>query len=281
MEVKYLDNPDKWPTLANKLITAGEFGYDTETYNQPNKASPQHRAKIHCWSVGWLTSEQTNRGYRKAVGVVLPRVALDDPYIRAVFADHSIAKWAHNAPHDIHATRNEGIEINNCQDSLQWFRVAIPGLSNFGGKNYGLKSVEQWALGYPSRPDFSDMITYEAMVTSYKTNKVKGCVCGSSPCHQRSTKQFIDDMGNWVYHTRELKEKITEIEKVKEFKYDVTDFNPTANLQSLIWHGKSYNRWEEWLKYSLADAVHGIEAVDWLRNKDKPVIKYPWSLYGA
>lgn len=273
-EVKYLDDPAKWPILAEKLYNAKEFGYDTETYGQPDKTSPQHRARIHCFSIGLLTNNKTAKGYRKAVGCVLPREALDSKDLRQVFADTSIIKWAHNAPHDIHATRNEGVEIVNCQDSLQWYRVAFPGMTG-----YGLKAVAQWALGYDIRPTFIEMVTHNVLKVIANRHIEKGCLCGAKPCHARSNKEFLADDGVYRPHTRVTWRRFTPISKLIETRYKVTDFVPGAVLDQLIWQGNSYDRWLEWLKYSVEDSIQGIEAVDYLRNKQHREVKYPWQIY--
>lgn len=271
LNAKYLDNSEKWSILASRLESAGEFGFDTETYNQPDKTSPQWRCRIHCWSVGVLTGNVNVKGFRESVGVVLPRLALDNPDIRRVFANPLIAKWAHNAPHDYHAGVNEGLEINGLQDSLQWFRVAVPGING-----YGLKDIEVNILGYQPRPSFLEMIKHDVDVVHATRKIMKGCVCGTTPCHARSTKQFINDMGVYTYHTRVTYKRFTPSKKQVEERYAVTDFTPTSVLDPLIWNNQHYDRWQSWLDYSLADAVRGMSAVDWLRRRQERTIKYPW-----
>lgn len=271
LNAKFLSNPDKWPILAHRLTQAGEFGFDTETYNQSDKTSPQHRARVHCWSVGVLTGDVTYKGFRRAVGVVLPRAAMDCPDIRAVFSNSLITKWAHNAPHDYHATVNEGLEVNGMQDSLQWSRVACPGLLG-----YGLKDIEMRDLGYPPRPSFKDMIVHPITVVKATRKIMRGCICGTTPCKQRSNKMFIDDLGNWRHHTRVSFRKFTPSKREIEGRYAVTDFVPGANLDPLIWGTDSYDRLQSWWDYSLADAVRGMSVVDWLRRNQEKTIVFPW-----
>jgi hypothetical protein len=271
MEVKYLDDPAKWPVLAEKLAKAGEFGYDSETYGQEDRESPQHRARVHCWSVGWLTEKQSGRGYRSAVGVVLPYCAFDSPEIRAIFSNPLITKWAHNAPHDWHAAANMGIEINGLQDSLQWFRVAFPGM-----QGYGLKAIAKWALGYKDRPSFIEMMTHKGIETKVTRKREKGCICGNKPCHQRSNKEFLSNDGVYKLHRRVEWSRFTCVSKVVDVRYKVTDFTKDAILDPLIWNNSEYSRWEQWLEYAVEDAIQCIEAIDWLRNKSKPKIEYPW-----
>lgn len=271
-EVKYLDDPIKWPILASKLRAAGEFGYDSETYGQGEDLSPQHRAKIHCWSVGILTSVRSARGFRHAVGFVLPVAAFDCIEIREVFADYNIRKWAHNAPHDYHSTRNIGVDINGLQDSLQWFRVAFPGRFN-----YGLKTIATRELGYPERPKFDELMEYEDTEIHAKRTIEKGCICGVRPCRQRSNKEFLDNDGVYRYHTRVSWRHIHPFPKIVSKRYNVTDFVPGAILKPLLWRGTEIDRLKAWWEYSGSDAIQGIEGVDWLRGHcDKQEIKYPW-----
>lgn len=270
-EVKYVDEPSKWPILAEHLRRAGEFGYDTETYGQPDKTSPAWRAKVHCFSIGVLTKIKTQWGYHKAVGVVCPVDAFTCRELVDVFTDPTINKWAHNAPHDYHSTVNMGVDIRGLHDSLQWFRVAYPGRNG-----YGLKQIAQWALGYGPRPTFTEMVTYANLEVTARGRVEKGCVCGVKPCHQRSNKQFLADDGVYCYHTRVTWKRFTPISKVVDRRYEVTDFYKGATLKPLRWNNASHDRWEEWLNYSAEDAIQGIEAVDWLRNYKFREIKYPW-----
>lgn len=255
----WLDKPEQWIKLATALRKAGELGVDTETYNQPDKTSPQWRTRIHCWSVGILTADRSPRGYRMAVGRVLPRAALDHPAIREVLADPSVVKFAHNAPHDEHSFLNENVPIVNLQDSLQLLRVACPGVGR-----YGLKEAEGWALGLPPRPSFIDTVSYVATVKVAKSHRIKGCVCGQSPCRARSTSDYLDPYYGWRPHTRVTWRHITCHEKQVPARWEVPEFVP------------GHPRWDDWLAYSLADAVRGIMLVDWIRNRKKPKVAYPW-----
>src|SRR5690606_26186619 len=106
----------------------------------------------------------------------LPRAALDHPGLRAVLADVRVRKWAHNAPHDRHALENEGVEVRGLEDSLQWARVAVPGMGG-AGRDYGLKAMERWALGYPDRPTFLDMVSYDQVVVNARRRRERGCIC--------------------------------------------------------------------------------------------------------
>lgn len=288
----WLDRPDQWDKLVAHLERAGEFGLDTETYGQPDKTSPQHRARVHCWSVGLLTETRHPRGYRRAVGRVLPRAALEHVGIQRILGNRAIRKWAHNAPHDRHALENEGVEISGLagsfvdglEDSLQYLRVVAP-----GRRDYGLKAAEEWALGYPARPSFLDMVSYMSRVVNAKRIRERACICGESPCRARSTSEFVDEQGCWRTHTRVSWLRFVPMERRVPARYEVTDFVPGAALEPIVWtatkdkptppswwKGQPIDRLTEWWAYSLADAVRGIELVDWIRSTKLPKVVYPW-----
>lgn len=268
----WLDKPEQWVALADALRKAGEFGFDTETYGQPDKTSPQYRARVHCWSVGVLTAGTSPRGFRHAVGRVLPVAAMEAGPLREVLEDPSIRKYAHNAPHDYHATRNHGVAIAGLEDSLQWLRVAVPGM-----RDYGLKGAEQWALGYGPRPEFWDMMKYMGTVTKVRSRWERACICGKRPCHAKGISEWWDEeKGWWSLHTRVEWRVFSPYEVEKEMRLQVTDFVPGAVLPPLHWNGKVLDRLAEWWNYSAADAVHGIELIDWVRNRKPRELKYPW-----
>jgi hypothetical protein len=281
----WLDRPDQWDKLAEHLKKAGEFGIDTETYGQPDKTSPQHRARVHCWSVGLLSETRSPRGFKRGVGRVLPRDALFHGSIRSVLRDTGIRKWAHNAPHDRHALENEGVEIRGLEDSLQALRVACP-----GRKDYGLKSAEQWALGYDGRPTFVEMVSYQKRVCHARRVRERGCICGGTPCRARTNSDWLDVDGVWRPHLRVEWLRFTPTYRDEPARYDVRDFVPGATLEPLTWaptkdkkqppvwwKGVPLDRWQEWLKYSLADAVRGMELVDWMRGQKPARLVYPWT----
>lgn len=281
----WLERPDQWDKLAEHLRAAGEFGIDTETHGQPDKTSPQHRARVHCWSVGLLSDVSSPRGYRRAVGRVLPRAALEHPALRMVLADRAVRKWAHNAPHDRHSLENEGVEIRGLEDSLQALRVAIP-----GKLDYGLKEAERWALGYGPRPGFLDMVSYAASVVTARGRTERGCICGAVPCRARSASDWCDADGTWREHTRVQWRVFSPMARSVPARYSVTDFVPGAVLAPITWaptkdkprppgwwHGQPIDRLQAWWEYSLADSVRGIELVDFMRNIKPVKLVYPWT----
>lgn len=260
----WLDRPEQWDRLAGKLLAAGEAGIDSETYNQPHKTSPQHRARVHCWSIGVLGPTQNPRGYRQGHGVALPVSALTHYKLREAL--QQIALYAHNAPHDIHSFANEGLVLD-ITDTLQWSRVAVPGKPGYGIKSHGAtQGLEAWALGKPDRADFLTMVKYQATEVVTKRKTIKRCVCGAEPCRKRGASEWFDDALGWFRpHERQETVVETQTERQVERRYEITEFVP------------GHPRWDAWVAYAVADAVSGIEIVDWLRNLRVRDTSYPWS----
>lgn len=273
----WLDTPEQWSALGRKLLQIGEFGVDTETFGQPDKTSPQHRARVHCWSVGVLTGKLHPRGYSVASGRVLPAAALDNAELREALASTKCRKWAHNAPHDYHALVNMGLEVNSMEDTLQWARVTVPGMTS-----YGLKDMAQWALGKSPRPNFKEVTSYLTMAARSTFRKEKVCNCGKKPCRAKGSSEWFDpSIGWWKHHERTEARIETVHQKEVTERYEVPDFVPGAVMAPLVWHDKSFDRWTAWLEYSLADAVDGIELVSWLRNRPPRRVAFPWGKNGS
>ncbi len=190
-----------------------------------------------------------------------------------MLADPTLTGFAHNAGHDIHSLRNEGVEVANIQDSLQWARVAVPGM-----QQYGLKEIERWALGYPPRPSFLDMVTYQFDVVTARGKNHKACICGAVPCKAKSTSDWLGDDGVWRPHIRVRWRTFTPQHRFEKRRIEVPEFVPGAKLPPLVWGGKTLDRLEAFWDYSKADAVRGIEAVDWLRNQKRRALVYPWQV---
>lgn len=132
--------------------------------------------------------------------------------------------------------------------------------------DYGLKGMEQWALGKPPRSSFLQVVTHEVEVVRVTYRNETQCVCGKKPCRARSTSEWWDQERGWFrLHERQVVRVPTEHRRMVEARWAVTDFVP------------GHERWDQWLAYSLADAVSGIEIVDWLRRRRYAVRKYPWT----
>lgn len=131
---------------------------------------------------------------------------------------------------------------------------------------YGLKEMEQWALGKPARETFLQVVTRPVEVVRTTYRKERACVCGKKPCRARASSEWFDDKLGWFrHHDREEVQVATEHRRMVDQRWDVTEFVP------------GHERWDRWLAYSLADAVSGIEIVDWLRNKRYQDRRYPWT----
>lgn len=269
----WLALPEQWTKLGERLQTIGEFALDTETYDQPDRTSPQHRAKVHCWSIGVLTKQRHPRGYSIATGAVLPVEALGNGALRAALANPAIRKWAHNAPHDYHSLMNMGVDVVGLEDTLQWLRVAVPGLGA-----YGLKAASQWALGKAARPSFKDVTSYQTVVQRSSFKKDKTCTCGKKPCRAKSTSDWFDPaLGWWRNHERVETRIETVHSKEITAQYAVTDFVPGAALQPLAFGGLVLDRMTVWEAYSLEDSIDDMELVSWLRNRPVKIVPTPWS----
>lgn len=177
-----------------------------------------------------------------------------------------------------------GSFVAGLEDSLQYLRVVTP-----GRLNYGLKEAELWALGYPARPGFMDMVSYVAQVRHARGRTERGCICGKVPCRARAASDWLDSDGVWRPHLRvEWKVFVPEL-RLQPGRLAVTDFVPGAVLPPIVWEptkkkptpplwwkGQPIDRLAAWWEYSLADAVRGMELVDWMRNLKPYKVVYPW-----
>jgi hypothetical protein len=77
--------------------------------------------------------------------------------------------------------------------------------------------------------------------------------------------------------------------RLQPSRYSVTDFVPDAVLEPIVWEpsktkphppswwkGQPIDRLAALWDYSLADAVRGIELVDYIRNLKPQRVIYPW-----
>lgn len=261
--MSYVDDPAKWDRLADKLSqpAAWPLGVDSETYNQPDKTSPQWRTRVHCWSLGVYTDRRHPRGYRVAQGVVLPASALEHAGLRSLLERPEIPKLAHNAPHDYHSFVNEGVNVQGMEDTLQWSRVAMPSL----WCGYGLKELEVHVLGKAPRPGFKDVTRLDYIKAVVKRNKERGCICGKKPCHAKGVSEWWDEaQGWWRLHTRVEWRRFSVEEQPAVRQRDVTEMVPGCP------------GWAEWWRYSLADAVGVLELADYLSNRAAKWTEADW-----
>lgn len=262
----YLASPAQWDKLAARLRDPATWplGLDSETFGQPDRTSPQHRARVQCWSLGVYTANRHPRGYRMAQGVVLPREALEHAGLRGLLEDPGVPKMAHNAPHDFHALVNEGVQVAGLEDTLQWARVALPCLP-FG---YGLKDLEVHVLGKPARPGFKEVVSLSYQEVRVRRKVEKGCICGKTPCRAKATSDWWDEeQGWWRQHTRVTWRLFTPERREAVRQRDVSEMVPGCP------------GWETWVAYSLADAVGVLELADYLMTRPPKWGEevYPWS----
>ncbi len=158
-----------------------------------------------------------------------------------------------------------GVEVGGLEDSLQWARVAVPGM-----KDYGLKEMERWALGKPPRETFVQLVTHPVEVTRVTHRTERRCVCGKVPCRAKGTSEWWDASQGWFrLHERQDHRVPTEHKRMVDVRWAVPEFVP------------GHERWDRWVAYSLADAVSGIEIVDWLRSRRQQARAYPWRKVAA
>jgi hypothetical protein len=266
--VTYIADPARWDKLAEKLQNPATWplGVDSETFGQPDKTSPQWRARVQCWSLGVYTAGRSPRGYRIAQGVVLPRESLDHPGLRSLLERADVPKLAHNAPHDYHSLTNEGLTIRGMEDTLQWARIALPGL----WCGYGLKDLEVHVLGKAPRPDFKEVTRLDFLRTLVKRKKERACVCGDVPCRAKQTSDWWDPVTNggmFREHTRVSWLRFTPESKPAVRQRDVTEMVPGCP------------GWDTWVAYALADAVGVLELADYLTNRPAKwsAKEWPWT----
>ena len=138
---RWLPDPGQWSRAADLVrasAAAGDpVGWDSETFGHAvRETTAPHRARVHVWSLGVLTSARHPRGHRVASGAVFPVEAMLSGPLREVLEDPAVTKVAWNAPHDVHAAGNHGVTVRSAVDGLQRLRVQRPDLPR-----HGLKSV--------------------------------------------------------------------------------------------------------------------------------------------
>ena len=259
----YLADPSTWDKLAERLSRpdAWPLGIDSETFGQPDRTSPQFRARVQCWSLAVYTTARSPRGYRIARGVVLPRESLDHPGLRSLLEREDIPKLAHNAPHDFHAFCNEGLTVRGLEDTLQWSRVALPGL----WCGYGLKDMEVHVLGKEPRPNFKDVVALEYTRVRVRRATERACLCGSAPCRARQTAEWWDPGMGWFRpHIR------------VSWRRFVADKHPAVRQRDVSEMVPGCPGWDTWVAYAMADAVGVLELADYLESRPPKWTEREW-----
>lgn len=255
--VKYLDKPEQWDELVDRIRKAGICGLDTEFYNvDVRKQSCVGRAKVHVWSVAIRTKTMSPRGYHRARGWVLPAAALEYPPIVAMLEDRTVRKAIHNQPVDDHALNNHKIRLRGAINTLDLSRWAWPELAPQKGGNGGwdVKSLMQSKLGYDPVCTFLDVVRYRAKVTVEKTKKrkVTECDCGEVGCrkrkgHIKATSVVVDTFS---------------VEKEQDAQYPLETIVP------------GHERWQLLVDYALVDAVAALEIEELAQAEPNPG---PWA----
>jgi 3'-5' exonuclease len=228
---KYLPSPEEWVRLRDYLMKQEEVGLDTEF----DKGTTQ----VTVWSLAAFspTGRQHPRGYTSSVGYCLPREALET--FKPLFESDSVRKWLHNAPSDSKSIYDScGAVLANACCTLQWSRVAMPGMDG-----YGLKPLAIKCLGKPWRPDFATVTGYKRLEYKVKKVKSKVCSCGVPKCKKR------------------LGHKRTDVVTENREEHWVDDnYKPSEIVPG-------HAIWDAWVDYAIEDAVEALELADWLRKK--------------
>lgn len=163
---------------VQRAAARGEsVGWDTEfTDCDPSEESAVGRARVHVFSLALLTPDWHPRGYRRAAGVTLPASALGSRWIRGFLLDPDVRKIAHNAPVDVHAAANAGVEVAGVVNSISLARWLLP-----GRRSYGLKALAGDALGREPLGAFRDLFSRPGS----KRVKRRACACGEAGCRRR------------------------------------------------------------------------------------------------
>jgi hypothetical protein len=238
---KYAATPEEWDKAVAVCRAAGICGLDTETYGHDiDETSAPYRAKVHVWSLGVLTSTVHPRGHRVAAGVVLPRSALNHRSVVGLLEDSAVVKVAHNAPHDVHSLRNEGIHVRGWVDSLPRARVMYPDWPRHGLKTL-CRLVDRQLRKYE---DVLTMLVYEE-------RPCKVCVCLDPDCKKRNKSHF---------------------------RVDSTKLVPVMREQPLESVVPGHTLWPDLVEYAAEDAVCAMELWDAMDNvPPTPLPPVPWA----
>ena len=247
--VRYLDTPELWDKLVNKIYKLGEIGLDTEFYGVDiKKESCVRRAKVHVWSIALRSPVFDARGYVKAAGFVLPASALLHPPIIRMLEDKAIRKAVHNQPVDAHALRNHGIRLRGGINTLNLARWCWPEMNKVPG--YTLKSLMTTKLGRDPICTFKELVSYiyYEPVVKYKQVKKNVYSCGINGCRKRN------------HHTKTIQVETVETFRDRKCKgtYPLEEITP------------GHPRWEKLVEYAAEDAVAALEMLELCERAPDP-----------
>ncbi len=249
----WMPGPEQWDRVLDRLEQAHEenvpTGFDSEFYNvDVSEQSCAFRARIHVFSVAWLTDKITARGYRKARGAVLPKEAMFYPRFRK-WLTGPYWKVASNSPVDQHAFSNElDAELGGVENVLSFFRWMVPGL-----QKYGLDFATEFLLGRKPFCTFKQLVTEEYEHTRITLKKVKRCECGNQSCRKRDP----------LFHERVFTTVETPRTSIKLREIPLEQIIP------------GHKRHDALVLYAADDAIASAEEKDCLLQRDRPV-PYPW-----
>lgn len=252
----YLDRPEQWDELADRLRGAGVIGLDTEFYGlDVRKQSCVGKARVHVWSVAIRSKRLSPLGFHRARGWVLPGVALRHPSLMAVLEDPEVTKCVHNQAVDDHAIHNEGVSLRGCVNTLGLARWWWPELTARGG--FGLKNLMQVELHRAPICEYVDVVNDERMVEVIRTHEVlmSVCDCGEPSCRKRKG-----------HSKTKMRMNVSTVGSRRE-RYQ----HP---LESIV---PGHPRWDLLVRYSAEDAVAALEIHELLMSE--PDDPGPW-MYG-
>lgn len=241
--------------IAGAIRRAGVCGLDTEFWNcDPTKGSVYGPGRVHIWSLATFAPGPVlhARGYRRAVGCVLPASALEHPGLREALERADVVKAVHNLPVDAHALANHGVTLRGAVNTLNAARWFWPELvPSSGGPGFGLKALKQCLLGKPAGPSFEQVFTVQVERWKEKTKKVRLCSCGTPGCKLRKGHTRYDHVETW--HESYLEDYLTPLETVVP----------------------GHPLWEAALTYAAEDAVDALELLD-LCQVQETTRAMPW-----
>lgn len=168
----YLEDPFDWRKLLDRVLRCsddgGVIGLDTETVGcDPDEDSAVGRSHVAVWSLGVPDGTFRPRGYKVSSGFVLPPAALD---LFADFLASDRPKTLHNRRYDQHTLANDGYDLGGGLDTVDMFRVLVPGL-----EHYGIKFLIPPFLGYGVYGDFRTIFSEPRRSTTVRKVKVREC----------------------------------------------------------------------------------------------------------